>query len=382
MLKNRIISGLLIAAMAAGITACGTAGSRDGRDGEIIKDQAYSKGGDETDPADAGDAGNGGVDATGNGAGGEDSTGGADTEDTTDTNSNHDTQTKPTLGGVTGGLVVDNQPEDYVVFAYEYSNMAWGYQGYKELFLNDGTVYYFRNAPGTAGDKKGRELAVTYLRKYAEPTYYLKVDDLRELYDICKQVDPNVETGKKSGGNDMGSYAFKFYDPETSNELLIYATGDWTMTTDDPTLLAAQLKLIKVLGQPSGNIKDLYLSLSSPIVNVPYGGKDLIGKNMSFDSYDKLKDFCDKNGIDLAKYMTDKDENNLKQAKYIALQVFDTNQRIDAYMTRDNKEFRFLPSLADYEKNPDFEGKVTVAIMRCDLLEKTDYVNEKGRPWK
>jgi hypothetical protein len=381
MLKNRIVSGLLIAAMALGITACGTAGSPDGRPGEIVKDQAYGKEGDGNDASEAGGADNStdttsADDSANNGGAGAD-----DPATATDPN-NNDTQTKPTLGGVTGGLVIDNQTEDYVVFSYEYSNMAWGFQSYKELFLNDGSVYYFRNAPGTAGDKKGRELAVTYLRKYAEPTYYLKVDDLRELYESCKKVDPNVETGRKNSGNDMGSYSFTFYDPETSNEIKIFCYGDWTMTTDDQALLDAQKTLLKVLGEFSGNIKDMYLSLSSPVLNIPYGGRDLIGRNMSFDSYDKLKEFCEKNGIDLTKYMTENDEKNFKQAKYIALQVFDTNLMIDGYMTRGNEEFRFLPSLADYEKNPDFEGKVTVAIMRCDTLEKYDYVNEKGNPWK
>ena len=51
-------------------------------------------------------------------------------------------------------------------------------------------------------------------------------------------------------------------------------------------------------------------------------------------------------------------------------------------MTYDNKELRFLPSLEEYEPDPAFEGKVTVAIMRCDMLEKYDYVNENGNSWK
>lgn len=375
MFKNRIISGLLIAAVAAGITACGTAGSPDGRDRdrEIIKDQAYSKGGDETDPADAGGVGNGGVDATDSGS---------NEDTTTNTNSNHDTQTKPSLSGVSGGLIIENQAEDYVVFSLEYTNMAWGYQAYKEFVLNDGSVYHFRNAPGTAGDKDGRELAVMYLRKYAEPAYYLKVDDLRELYEICRKIDPNVETDRKNVGNDMGSYSFTYYDPETLNEIKIFYSGDWIMVTDDQNLLDAQQKLAKVYGSFTGNIKDIYLSLSTPILNVPYGGKDLIGKNMSFDSYDKFAEFCKKNGIDAENYMTDAQKKSYKEAKCIILQVYDTDRRIDGYISYDNNKLRFLPSLADYEKDPAFEGKVTVAIMRFDPLEKSDYVNENGSPWK
>lgn len=379
MLRNKIISGLLIAAVAAGITACGTAGAPDGRTGEIVKDQAYGKEGDGNDAAGTGGADDNHADDNhADGTTAEDSA----TADDPGTTNNNDTQTKPSLSGVSGGLIIDSQAEDYVVFSLEYTNMAWGYQAYKELVLNDGSVYHFRNAPGTAGDKDGRELAVMYLRKYAEPAYYLKVDDLRELYELCRKIDPNVETDRKNFGNDMGSYSFTYYDPETLNEIKIFYSGDWIMVTDDQNLLDAQQKLAKVYGAFTGNIKDIYLSLSTPILNVPYGGKDLIGKNMSFDSYDKFAEFCKKNGIDAENYMTDAQKKSYKEAKCIILQVYDTDRRIDGYISYDNNKLRFLPSLADYEKDPAFEGKVTVAIMRFDPLEKSDYVNENGSPWK
>ena len=103
---------------------------------------------------------------------------------------------------------------------------------------------------------------------------------------------------------------------------------------------------------------------------------------MSFDSYDKFKEFCKKNGIDAESCMTEALKKSYQQAKYIIVQVYDTNRRVGGYMTYDNKELRFLPSLEEYEPDPAFEGKVTVAIMRCDMLKNYDYVNENGNSWK
>ncbi|MBR4404292.1 MAG: hypothetical protein IKT10_04180 [Clostridiales bacterium] len=375
MLKNRIVSVLLVAAMAAGITACGTDKAQNATDQET---QASEVADADVKPGDA-------TEKIYNGA----NIGGADTEDEmtdSDSDANSDADTAPdtdtnTPDTAAQDLVTAGATEDYVLFAYEHGNMAWGYQSAKMLILNNGDVYVFENAAGMANDQNGRDLAVTYLKKYSEPSYHISTEKLKELYDICRQIDPDVKTTDKSTGKDMGSYTFKFFDPETKREVTIIKTGDWTMTTDDKTLKKAQSKAESILGRLGAANKDIYLSLYPP-VNVPYGGKDLIGKNMSFDSYDKLLEFCKKNGIDVEKYLTDNLKKSYQQAKYIVLQVYDTNRPAGGYMITDNKEFRFLPSLADYEKDPAFEGKVTVAITRCDMLEKLDLVNENGSPWK
>ena len=301
--------------------------------------------------------------------------------DTTTTNSTVD-NAADTGSANSRELVTDEASEDFILFSYEYGNMAWGFQSSKMFILNNGDVFVFENAPGTAQDQNTRDLAVTYLKEYAEPSYHISTKQLRELFDICKEIDPDVKTSEKSTANDMGSYVFKFYDPETAREVTIIKTGDWTMTTDDKTLKKAQKKAESIMGRQGAPNADLYLSLSSPVTNVPYGGKDLIGKNMSFDSYDSLLVFCQKNGIDVEKYLSDNVKKSYQEAKYIILQVYDTNIMVDGTLKTDDKVYRFLPSLADYECNPEFEGKVTVAISRCDLLEKNNFVNENGFPWK
>ena len=116
-------------------------------------------------------------------------------------------------------------------------------------------------------------------------------------------IAPDVKTTLENTANDMGSYEFKFLDPETSEEVLISKDGDWTMKTDDPALIKAQDKAAKILTKQLDTIKARSLSLNTAIVNVPYGGKDLIGKNMSFDSYDKFKEFCQKNGRRSRRYL-------------------------------------------------------------------------------
>lgn len=359
MLKNRIISGLLIASLLAGVTACGTdkaqSSNRGSQDREVAEEDA--KPGDPTEKI------YGGAD------GGDDDTGDETTVSSADTTP------------ATQELAIADAPEDFVLFSYSYSNMAWGFQSSKVFYLNNGDVYVFDNAPGTANDQNGRDAAVRYLKEYAEPAYNIKTKDLRDLYDICKKVDPDVKTERKHTACDMGAYMFKFYDPETNGELLIIETGDATLTTNDSMLKKAQNKAENIINSTGSPKERLYLSLSG-IVNVPYGGKELIGRNMSFDSYDKLLEFCHKNGIDVENYLTEQLEKSFKEAKYLVLQVYDTNRLVDGYLKTGDREFRLLPSLADAERDPAFEGKVTVAITRCDQLEKYDFVNENGTPWK
>ena len=140
--------------------------------------------------------------------------------------------------------------------------MAWGYQSAKMLILNNGDVYVFENAVGTANDKNGSDLAVQYLKTYSKPSYQISVKKIRELYDLCKEIDMDIiKTSEKNTGNDMGSYTFKFFDPETGEETLIIKTGDRTMTTDDKDLIKAQEKAERILKRLVQVNENLYLTL-------------------------------------------------------------------------------------------------------------------------
>ena len=139
MLKNRLISALLIASLIAGVTACSTdsANENGGGTSENTVTEQNEPSGEETE-----------------GTSDEDTTGNTTetTTESTDTTSTKTTKAKK--------LAVPEAGEDYILFSYEYGNMAWGYQSVKMLFLNNGDVYTFENDPGTAVDKNGRDLAV------------------------------------------------------------------------------------------------------------------------------------------------------------------------------------------------------------------------------
>ena len=230
MLKNRLISALLIASLIAGVTACSTDSANENGGGTPENTVT-----EQNEPGDEDDDINDGTGDTDAGTSDEDTAATETTAESTGTT----TSTKTTKAKK---LAVPEAGEDYILFSYEYGNMAWGYQSVKMLFLNNGDVYTFENDPGTAIDKNGRDLAVQYLKAYAEPATHISTNKLKDLYDICKKIDPDVKTEEKSTAKDMGSYMFKFYDPETNQEVLILKTGDVTMTTDDKNLKAAQKK--------------------------------------------------------------------------------------------------------------------------------------------
>lgn len=69
------------------------------------------------------------------------------------------------------------------------------------------------------------------------------------------------------------------------------------------------------------------------------------------------------------------------EAKYM-LQVFETNQRAGGVLITDGKVLQILPSLAEFEYDPAYDGKVCVSIWRFDGFEEGTYVDENGNPWE
>ena len=48
----------------------------------------------------------------------------------------------------------------------------------------------------------------------------------------------------------------------------------------------------------------------------------------------------------------------------------------------EDKEIRILPSLAEFEYDPAYDGKVCVSIWRFDDYKEGVYVDENGDPWE
>ena len=348
MLRNKIISGALIASMLIGTTACS---------------ESNSTGGDTSTTA--------------------------RTSTTTTTNAAADTA--PSDPGTTGDSVSTDDSDtpgslkpipatDDVLFTYKYHNMAWGYQSRSLLITCSGDVYVFEENIGSRGMNNGDQIKLSYLKEYSKPTAHIDPADMTELYNACLEVNPDVKTDKVSMMEDAGEYIFSYIDRETSLEIPVVIKGDWEMTTDDPALLKAQGLAETLIQRISYSSAAQKLFLNTEIINAPYGGTELIGTHIVFDDYDEIIAFCRDNDIEID--LNEDTRTRWKEAKYILLQVFDTNQQADGVLITKDKKLQILPSLAEFEYDPAYDGKVCVAIWRYDNFENGVYVDENGEPWE
>ena len=261
---------------------------------------------------------------------------------------------------------------------YTYTNMAWGYDSRCMLVTASGEVYVFSDSPVVSMMHNGRDIELEYLKEYSEPAWLLDREDIEELYDVCCEVAPDVETDKVHVAYDCGEYRFTCIEQETGREITVFIDGDYRMETDDPTLKKAQELSEKLLSSIGGPRKDIKLNLYSHCISAPYGGTELIGTHLVFDSFDKLVEYCEENGIELD---VDAARELLEEASYIMLQVFDTDQRISGALITDDKELQLLPSLEAFEYDPAYDGKVGVGMWRFEGFEEGRYVDENGDPW-
>ena len=142
-------------------------------------------------------------------------------------------------------------------------------------------------------------------------------------------------------------------------------------------LLSAFYKTLASI--PLRNVK-LQLYLNSTLINVPYDGSALVGTHLVFTDFDELIEFCEDYGVEIG--MNEETRTLWKQAKYMLLQVFDTDRRADGVLIRNDSELRILPTLSEYEYDPYLDGKICVAIWRFDEFEEGKYVDENGDPWE
>ena len=91
-----------------------------------------------------------------------------------------------------------------------------------------------------------------------------------------------------------------------------------------------------------------------------------------------LQSICEENGIELD---ADAAREQLEEASYILLQVFDTDQRLSGALITGDKVLQLLPSLEAFEYDPAYDGKVGVGIWRFEGFEEGRYVDENGDPW-
>ena len=140
----------------------------------------------------------------------------------------------------TAGLPAPTAEYDPIVFMYTYTNMAWGYDSRCMLVTASGEVYVFSDSPVVSMMHNGRDIELEYLKEYSEPAWLLDREDIEELYDVCCEVAPDVETDKVHVAYDCGEYRFTCIEQETGREITVFIDGDYRMETDDPTLKKAQ----------------------------------------------------------------------------------------------------------------------------------------------
>ena len=368
--RKRFISGLLAAAVLMGAAACDRNAGRDlpadtSDDIAGVEDTAVTDGTIKVTIAETGSG-----DASGDA--------GAGTDAITDKGTDTDTDSSGKTDVTTAGLPAPTAEYDPIVFMYTYTNMAWGYDSRCMLVTASGEVYVFSDSPVVSMMHNGRDIELEYLKEYSEPAWLLDREDIEELYDVCCEVAPDVETDKVHVAYDCGEYRFTCIEQETGREITVFIDGDYRMETDDPTLKKAQELSEKLLSSIGGPRKDIKLNLYSHCISAPYGGTELIGTHLVFDSFDKLVKYCEENGIELD---ADAAREQFEEASYIMLQVFDTDQRLSGALITDDEVLQLLPSLEAFEYDPAYDGKVGVGMWRFEGFEEGRYVDENGDPW-
>ena len=368
--RKRFISGLLAAAVLMGAAACDRNTGRDvpadsSDDTVITEDTAATDGTIKVTIAETGSG-----DASGDA--------GAGTDAITDKGTDTDTDSSGKTDVTTAGLPAPTAEYDPIVFMYTYTNMAWGYDSRCMLVTAGGEVYVFSDSPVVSMMHNGRDIELEYLKEYSEPAWLLDREDIEELYDVCCEVAPDVETDKVHVAYDCGEYRFTCIEQATGREITVSVDGDYRMETDDPTLKKAQELSEDLLAGIGGPRKDIKLNLYSHCISAPYGGTELIGTHLVFDSFDKLVEYCEENGIELD---ADAAREQFEEASYIMLQVFDTDQRLSGALITDDEVLQLLPSLEAFEYDPAYDGKVGVGMWRFEGFEEGRYVDENGDPW-
>ena len=368
--RKRFISGLLAAAVLMGAAACDRNAGRDlptdtSDDIAGVEDTAVTDGTIKVTIAETGSG-----DASGDA--------GAGTDAITDKGTDTDTDSSGKTDVTTAGLPAPTAEYDPIVFMYTYTNMAWGYDSRCMLVTASGEVYVFSDSPVVSMMHNGRDIELGYLKEYAEPSWHLDHEDIEELYDVCCEVAPDVETDKVHVAYDCGEYRFTCIEQETGREITVFIDGDYRMETDDPTLKKAQELSEKLLSSIGGPRKDIKLNLYFHCISAPYGGTELIGTHLVFDSFEKLVEYCEENGIELDVVAA---REQFEGASYIMLQVFDTDQRLSGALITDDEVLQLLPSLEAFEYDPAYDGKVGVGMWRFEGFEEGRYVDENGDPW-
>ena len=368
--RKRFISGLLAAAVLMGAAACDRNAGRDlpadtSDDIAGVEDTAVTDGTIKVTIAETGSG-----DASGDA--------GAGTDAITDKGTDTDTDSSGKTDVTTAGLPAPTAEYDPIVFMYTYTNMAWGYDSRCMLVTASGEVYVFSDSPVVSMMHNGRDIELEYLKEYSEPAWILDREDIEELYDVCCEVAPDVETDEVHVAYDCGEYRFTCIEQETGREITVSVDGDYRMETDDPTLKEAQELSEDLLAGIGGPRKDIKLNLYSHCISAPYGGTELIGTHLVFDSFEKLTKYCEENGIELD---ADAAREQFEEASYIMLQVFDTDQRLSGALITDDEVLQLLPSLEAFEYDPAYDGKVGVGMWRFEGFEEGRYVDENGDPW-
>ena len=122
---------------------------------------------------------------------------------------------------------------DAIIFTFEHTNMAWGFQSSVSIILGDGRVYSVTDYWNVKNDKVETINSIKEHVVQTEPVSTLDMEYLLDLYYAASKFDPNCTFTKESAAKDMGSYALNFWK-EDGTIVTCMQYGDWKYVYDDP----------------------------------------------------------------------------------------------------------------------------------------------------
>ena len=270
---------------------------------------------------------------------------------------------------------------DRILFTYEYSNMAWGYQSRVIVIMGDGRYYetsnpLLRSSSGAQADYDSRLIAQIRTITQAQAAFRINNDYLMELYTVASQVDPNASKTSRHAMCDYGQYNIFYWDEE-GNKVLCASKGDVEYTINDPN---AQL-VEQMWDNLDDHAEDLngngslrvYIDPSAPIKTVHCGYIELpdgsSGKYV-FKNYADFLKAAEEWGLNLDELNITDDAIYLDQPVFVQFDLFNTmgyNRNYVALAT-DGEKYFFIESDECSDPGPDdvvpqaLDGFVTVGI--------------------
>lgn len=318
-------------------------------------------------------------------------------ESENDLNSDAETTEESTeeTSGKDGTIELD---PDAIIFTFEHTNMAWGFQSYVTLILGDGRIYTVSDYWNVRNDKVETINSIKRHVVQTEPVSFLDMEHLLDLYYAASKFDPNCTFTKESAACDMGSYKLNFWK-EDGTIVTCMQYGDWRYVYDDPNAaiiskLWHEADLHITIGKRYQRFSmrvdaSRMTTLHCGYVSLPDGSS---GKYI-FENYAEFAKAAEAWDLDLSQVVLwDGDNEKLKDYPiFVQFDLFDTlghERDYDAFLIADDT-YRFLRSENCKDPAPDesvaeaMDGFVSIYLYTTKIdWDKDVLQTEDGGTWE